>query len=139
MLPSALEAAHGAQMRDQRATMDLFAEQITKLQAAIAERDRQLAALASAVRDRDDMIFALRHSTSWRVTSPLRWLGRKLRRSGTPEIIRLAKIERHVMSKVSYDWAFVNELFAEEDAEALVSTYPCDHFKTPDRRLRACL
>jgi hypothetical protein len=123
------QAARQAAKR-KRDIMDESTQQTAKLEAAIAERDRQLKALSSAVTARDDFILALHNSTSWKLTAPLRWVGRRWAGNSNPKIVRLDKIRRHAMSKVPYEWAFVNELYSDQDAAALVSTYPRDHFKT---------
>lgn len=45
-------------------------------------------------------------------------------------MINLNRIEQEALKTDPYEWAFVNEIFNAEDAKALVSSYPRDHFKT---------
>jgi len=45
-------------------------------------------------------------------------------------MINLARIEQEIMKTEPFQWAFVNNLFDPQDADALASSYPSDHFKT---------
>lgn len=66
--------------------------QIASLSQTMAERDRQIASLSQAVVDRDkwleqynQQITALKGSHSWQITSPLRVIGKALRKQYTPQ------------------------------------------------------
>lgn len=45
-------------------------------------------------------------------------------------MIDLERIRSHTLSHDPYEWAFVNDLYAPQDAAELAATYPTDHFKT---------
>lgn len=84
--------------------------------AEIVERDRRVAALES--------------SNSWKLTSPLRFAGSRLRRRGTRRtMINLSRIAQHKLETEPYRWARLDELFSPEDGAALAASYPRDHFK----------
>lgn len=58
-------------------------ERIANLQQVVAKRDGQIAALNQAVIERDEALSTLARvlsSTSWKITSPLRWLKRQIER-----------------------------------------------------------
>ena len=66
--------------------------QIASLNQALVERDGQIASLSQAVVDRDkwleqynQQITALKGSHSWKITSPLRVIGKALRKQYTPQ------------------------------------------------------
>ena len=42
----------------------------------------------------------------------------------------LNQINRQVLKAEPYAWAVIDNLFSPTDAEALASSFPCDHFKT---------
>ena len=54
-------------------------DQIARMAADIRSRDAELVALRQALRRAEADLDALRHSTSWRITAPLRALVRALR------------------------------------------------------------
>lgn len=54
--------------------------QIASLHSAVAERDRQIGGLTHKINDCEQEVVALRSSTSWRITKPLRFLSRRFRR-----------------------------------------------------------
>jgi hypothetical protein len=45
-------------------------------------------------------------------------------------VINVAAIEEAKLQSDPFEWAFVTDLFAAQDADALASSYPRDHFKT---------
>jgi O-antigen biosynthesis protein len=55
--------------------------QIANLSQALSERDAQITSLSWAVTDRDCALRAMRESTSWRITAPLRIAGNVARRA----------------------------------------------------------
>jgi hypothetical protein len=137
--------------RDQQITQR--DEQIGRLNAALADRDQRTATLDALVAERDQQsaaakssldrmgadvqarneeVRALRNSTSWKLTAPLRWVVDRARASGArrSRIIRLDRIEQEPLATVPYEWAFVNGLFSHRAARSLVRTYPRDNFKT---------
>jgi len=70
--------------------------QIASLNQAVTERDGQIASLNQAVTERDGQIASLNGSiketlisTSWRLTRPLRWIGRRVHRAA--HVMRLAR------------------------------------------------
>lgn len=79
---------------------------------------------------RDHRINALYNSTSWKLTSPLRFFGRALRGNGAESnMINLNRISQHKLETEPYRWAVIDGLFSPGDAAALAATYPHDHFK----------
>jgi peptidoglycan/xylan/chitin deacetylase (PgdA/CDA1 family)/SAM-dependent methyltransferase len=56
------------------------AQECSEWKRAVADRDGQIANLASALAEREKEVTALRRSTSWRITTPLRMAGGQLRR-----------------------------------------------------------
>ena len=70
--------------------------QIANLSQTVTERDGQIASLNQAVTERDGQIASLNGSiketlisTSWRLTRPLRWIGRRVHRAA--HVMRLAR------------------------------------------------
>lgn len=108
--------------------------------AAVGARDRpiralegQLADARAAIDDRDRQLAALRRSKSWKVTAPLRMLGRRLRRSERRHgrgMIDLRRIGEETLATHPYHWACANDLFTPSQAAALAASFPRDHFKT---------
>ncbi len=80
----ALAVAHAADaqaQRQARAEHDGLVRELLRAQRELAEVRDRLAASRQAVADREQAIDALRGSTSWRLTRPLRSVARRLRRS----------------------------------------------------------
>ena len=61
------------QVQERDTIADGLREEVAALAATIADRDGELQSVRGALTDRDVAIAALRTSTSWRVTKPLRW------------------------------------------------------------------
>lgn len=98
--------------------------------ARSAEGARLLEQARREIVERDGRIAALRASTSWKLTSPVRFVGRRLKRRGAREsMIHLSQIEQHQLETEPYRWARIDGLFSPEDGAALAATYPRDHFK----------
>jgi hypothetical protein len=93
--------------------------------------ERRLLELARGeIVDRDLHVAALESSNSWKLTSPLRFAGRRLRRRGTRRnMINLSQIAQHKLETEPYRWARIDELFSPEEGAALAGSYPRDHFK----------
>ncbi|MDD5320857.1 MAG: glycosyltransferase [Methylococcales bacterium] len=77
--------------------------QITALNQAIAERDLRISALNQAFAERDQHITAIFSSTSWRMTSPLRWVGHQVKR--IRHFLQLVKHEGGVKSTLQLVFA----------------------------------
>jgi Polysaccharide pyruvyl transferase/2OG-Fe(II) oxygenase superfamily len=111
---------------------------VATLTMAVVERDHRLAALTKAVAQlnimvqrRNGEVRALRESTSWKITAPLRRAVAAVRGGeANPGIIMFERLERQKLNTEPFDWAFANDVFAPRDAQALVASYPHDHFKT---------
>jgi Rps23 Pro-64 3,4-dihydroxylase Tpa1-like proline 4-hydroxylase len=96
----------------------------------IDELRRLLDVARQEITARDQQVAALHESTSWKLTSPLRLLGRALRGKGArSRMINLNRISQHKLETEPYRWARIDGLFSPADAEALATTYPHDHFK----------
>lgn len=62
--------------------------QIANLNQVVSDRDGQIASLIQQITSLGQTIDALRHSTSWRVTAPLRWVVNQIKRSKHVVLIR---------------------------------------------------
>jgi hypothetical protein len=106
---------------------------ISVLHDQLAARDAEVALSRAEAAARHQDIAALYDSTSWKISAPVRWIGRRMRRQGadaSSRVLDLDRIARHRLSTVPFDWAFVNDLYDPRDARALVASYPHDKFKT---------
>jgi hypothetical protein len=124
-LPIALEAAHG-QLATARRQHDAAAARVAELDAAEADLRRQLA-------DSELTSAALRQSTSWKVTAPMRWVrrlfGPRVSRPHRP-ILCFKRLAGGSLVRRPFEWAEVDKLFSPRDAAALAASYPSDRFKT---------
>jgi hypothetical protein len=103
------------------------------------ERMKELSGLLVLARARiavgDQRIAAFRSSNSWKLTSPLRFFGSRLR--GTEigrNMINWSQITQHKLETQPYHWAVIGELFSPKDAADLAASYPCYHFKSVSGR-----
>jgi len=110
---------------------------ISILDALVIERDGQIVAVKASldrmraeVTKRNDWLRALLNSTSWKMTAPLRWVGRRALGARRSRILRLDRIEQEPLAMVPYEWAFVNGLFSPRSGRSLVREYPLENFKT---------
>jgi len=108
-LPIALEAAHG---RLATARGDAAVARVVELEAALA---------------------AVRQSTSWKVTAPMRWVRRLFDpHASRPQrpVLRFERLAGGSLARQPFEWAEVGDLFLPRDGAALASSYPSDRFKT---------
>jgi SM-20-related protein len=89
---------------------------------------RQFTVASSAKAGREARIAEIVDSLSWRLTAPLRFVGRHFGNKRR-QLINLAYIRHHRLETYPYKWAAIEGLFTPEDAARLAATYPCDHFK----------
>ncbi len=89
----------------------------------------QLAVARAETAARDARIAEILASLSWRLTAPLRFLGRHARLHRSRPLINLASIRHHRLESDPYRWAAINNLFQPNDIARLAATYPFDHFK----------
>jgi lipopolysaccharide transport system ATP-binding protein len=150
-LPIALEAAH-TRLASARRQHDAAAVRVAELEAAEADLRRQLAAQTTAVArvaeleaveadlrrrlvDSELASAALRRSTSWKVTAPMRWVRRlfdpRVSRPHRP-ILRFERLARASLVRRPFEWAQVDRLYSPRQAAALAASYPTDRFKTVD-------
>ena len=102
-----------------------------ELSAALERGRQQVAALQSAINQRDATIAELRNSTSWKATAALRWIGERTRWGrSTRSVIRFSAIERETLTKTPFEWAFLKDVFSSRNGRALADTFPRDNFKT---------
>ena len=106
------------------------ANEIAGAGSTLRAREAEVARLGATVRARDEELRLFQQSTSWKVTAPIRWAKRLVSRGATGPIIGFENFDRQPLNREPFDWAFVTGLFARRDAQALVDTYPRDHFKT---------
>lgn len=113
-LPGLLEDAAGRHAEHER--IDEFSRLLTRAREEIVARDHR--------------VDALYRSTSWKLTSPLRFFGRSLRgNKARRNMIDLNRISQHKLETEPYRWAVIDGLFSPGDGAALAATYPHDHFK----------
>ncbi len=129
-LTLAREQAAAARQRadDALKQLALAQEESAERQNGRDDLVRQLTVANAGIAGRDARIAEIMGSLSWRLTAPLRFVGRyfgKQRR----QLINLAYIKNHRLETYPYEWAAIEGLFTPEDAARLAATYPCDHFK----------
>jgi hypothetical protein len=112
----------------------LLAAERESARQKIVERDVSLAHSQAEAAARARQIAGLYNSTSWKISLPVRWAGRAVRRQNSGQsrrrVLDFDRIARHPMSTEPYAWSFVNDLYRRQDARALVGSYPHDKFKT---------
>jgi len=97
--------------------------------AAWADASARLTAANVEVAALEACVAEMKASLSWKLTSPVRRLGRPVRGRSNRRMINLAQIRHHRLETDPYEWAAVGNLFSPEDAASLSATYPCDRFK----------
>ena len=111
-----------------RAELEMAKEELS---AALGRGRQQVAALQSAINQRDATIAELRNSTSWKATAALRWIGERTRWGrSTRSVIRFSAIERETLTKTPFEWAFLKDVFSSRNGRALADAFPRDNFKT---------
>jgi Rps23 Pro-64 3,4-dihydroxylase Tpa1-like proline 4-hydroxylase len=130
-------------LEDWAAARNQIAENERQLEGALRERASLESALnemipqltqARAERDsRDARIGDVMNSLSWRLTAPLRFAGRYVRKPERQSVMNLTDLRNHRLESFPYAWAAINNLLRAKDLEGLAATYPCDHFKRVNR------
>lgn len=108
--------------RDDRPGADTHDEVVRQLAVARAETAALNAHLTEVM-----------NSISWRLTAPVRFVGRYLQKRERRRVINLESIKHHRLETYPYGWAAIDKLFSPEDAARLAANYPCDHFKRVSR------
>jgi hypothetical protein len=90
---------------------------------------RELTVARAGAAGQDARIAEIMGSISWKLTAPLRFVGRYLGKRERRPLINLAYIRHHRLETDPYGWAAISGLFTADDAAKLAATYPCDHFK----------
>lgn len=136
-LPHALESAADASSTiacassSQERTISQLENNLITLQNALDE-SRRLAAMARGIiKDRSDVVSAMRDSRSWRVTGPLRQLSGRVssNRRGRNPILDTHAILNSDLREHPYPWTVFDDLFSAADIRDLVDTFPRDSFK----------
>jgi hypothetical protein len=117
-LPILLEEA-ARESAERQDSLDGAVRQLTVARAETAARDARIAEILG--------------SMSWKLTAPLRFIGRYVRKHPRRNLMDLASIGRHGLETHPYGWAAIDRLFTPDDAVRLATTYPCDHFKLVSR------
>ncbi len=102
---------------------------VAELQNQVAELQNQLAEKQEHIDKLNRLIGQIVNSTSWKVTSPLRFLGFRLKKHLPGKMLDLHQIAKQRMNRDPYPWAVIGNLFAPEDKAALAKSFPRDHFK----------
>jgi hypothetical protein len=111
----------------------LARQKSAELQNSFAGIVNQLTMARAETAGQDARVAEILSSISWRLTAPLRFVGRYLRKYARRQMINLAYIRHHRLETDPYAWAVINGLFTPDDAARLASTFPCDHFKLVTR------
>ena len=95
--------------------------------------EKQLVAARAESASLQVHIKELNASISWKLTAPMRFIGRHLLKIARPirlkRIINLDQIRNHRLETDPYRWAAIENLYSPADATKLAATFPCDHFK----------
>lgn len=93
-------------------------DEIAALRAALAQRDREIAALREARQNHADLlnttIFAMQSSHSWRITAPLRALATRMRRL-LPRRTDRDVPQTAITPKEYGNWILTNDTLSEDD------------------------
>lgn len=133
-------AATRREAAETRQQLDEALAQLASTRQESAERQnkfddilRQLSVARAAIAGRDARIAEIIGSISWRLTAPLRFVGRRLRRHERRQLINLAYLRHHRLETDPYGWAVIDNQFTPDDAARLAATFPCDRFKLVNR------
>jgi hypothetical protein len=134
-LREALATSQGETVESQKrlgealAQLGVALQQAAERQESLDDKVRKVTVVRSESAARDARIAELLASLSWKVTAPLRFVGRQMLRHRRRHLINLGYIRHHRLETNPYRWAAINNLFNQVDVARLAATYPCDHFK----------
>jgi Polysaccharide pyruvyl transferase/2OG-Fe(II) oxygenase superfamily len=134
-LQQALAATRGeaariqARLDDALRQLAVAREEAAERQARMDDTVRQLTEARAQTAAHDARIAEIMASASWRLTAPVRFVGRRLPKHGRRRLMNLRRLGHHRLETDPYRWAAVHNLFHPDGAERLAATYPCDHFK----------